>query len=214
MKSKKLLELLKTNDLVIPSVLLMNYKELKLTEKELIFMAFLMSNEEEIVFDPVSFSSKLGFETNEIMEIFSNLSSKKYVDIVVKKENDKMREYITLEAFYEKLVLLLIETTEEKEEEQELEIYSIIENEFGRPLSSIELETISGWVNSNIEESLIKEALKEAVLNGIHNLKYIDKILYEWAKKGYKKGSDVKKKRTKEPQEIELFDYDWLEEND
>ena len=34
MKSKKLLEFLKANDLVIPSILLMNYKDLKLNEKE------------------------------------------------------------------------------------------------------------------------------------------------------------------------------------
>lgn len=214
MKSKKVLELIKTNDLVIPNILLMNYKELKLNEKELIFMSFLMSNDEEIVFDPTFFSKKLGFEINETMELISNLNSKQYVDIIVKKEHDKMKEYLTINAFYEKLVLLLMETPEEKEEEQEFEIYSIIENEFGRPLSSIELEIIGGWINSNIEESLIKEALKEAVLNGVHNLKYIDKILYDWAKKGYKKSSDVRKKTKKETEDIEIFDYDWLEEND
>jgi len=45
---------------------------------------------------------------------------------------------------------------------------------------------------------LIKEALKEAVLNGVNNLKYIDKILYEWCKKGYKKAQDVHKKTKKQ----------------
>ena len=34
------------------------------------------------------------------------------------------------------------------------------------------------------------------------------------AKKGYKKASNVKKRKRKEPEEIELFDYDWLDEND
>jgi DNA replication protein len=93
-------------------------------------------------------------------------------------------------------------------------IYNTIEEEFGRTLSPIEYETISGWLNAKIDESLIKEALKEAVLNGVNNLKYIDKILYEWTKKGYKKSSDVKKRPKKEPEEIELFSYDWLDEND
>lgn len=214
MKSKRLTELIKTKDLVIPSVLLINYKELNLSEKELIFMALLMSFEEDIVFDPALFSKKLNFDVNEVMELISNLSSKKYIDIAVKHENGKMKEYIDLSFFYEKLVLFTIDQ-EEAEEEKESTIYSTIETEFGRTLSPIEYETIGSWLNAKIDESLIKEALKEAVLNGVNNLKYIDKILYEWSKKGYKKAADVKRKNKKEDlEEIELFDYDWLDEND
>ena len=63
-----------------------------------------------------------------------------------------------------------------------------------------------------ISEDLIKEALKEAILNGVNNLKYIDRILYEWNKKGYKKPSDVVKKRQVKEEKIDLFDYDWLDE--
>lgn len=212
MKSKKLFEFLKANDLVIPSLLLMNYKELKMNEKELILMSFLMSQGELISFNPAYFSEKLGFEVPDIMELISDLSTKKYIEVVVKKEEGKMKEYIDLTSFYEKLVLVLID--EEKENELDSEIYSTIEKEFGRTLSPIEYETISGWLNANIDESLIKEALKEAVLNGVNNLKYIDKILYEWSKKGYKKGSDIKKTRKKEHENVEVFDYDWLDEND
>ena len=212
MKTKKLLEVVKTSDLIIPSILLLNYKNLNISEKELIFLAFLMNAEGEIVFDPVYFSQRLGFDINEIMEIVSNLSAKNYVEVLVKKEDNKMKEYISIDSFYEKLLLNTVEEDEESIESST--IYSTIEEEFGRTLSPIEYETISGWLNAKIDESLIKEALKEAVLNGVNNLKYIDKILYEWSKKGYKKASDVKRKTKKEPEEIELFSYDWLDEND
>ena len=60
--------------------------------------------------------------------------------------------------------------------------------------------------------NVAKEALKEAILNGVNNLKYIDRILYEWNKKGYKKPSDVVKKRQVKEEKIDLFDYDWLDE--
>lgn len=123
-----------------------------------------------------------------------------------------MKEYLNIAPFYEKLLLMIID--EEVENTQESTIYSTIEEEFGRTLSPIEYETISGWLNAKIDEGLIKEALKEAVLNGVNNLKYIDKILYEWTKKGYKKAQDVKKKSKKEPEEIDLFEYNWLDEND
>ena len=213
MKSKRLIELIKTKDLVIPSALLINYKELGLNEKELIFVALLMSYNNDVIFDPALFSKSLNFDTNEIMELISDLSSKKYIDIVVKKENGKMREFIDLNMLYEKLLLFTIDE-DEIEESQESTIYNMIETEFGRTLSPIEYETISGWLNAKIDEGLIKEALKETVLNGVNNLKYMDKILYEWTKKGYKKASDVRKKTKKEENEIELFSYDWLDDND
>lgn len=212
MKSKKLVDLIKTNDLVIPNILLINYKDLHLSEKELIFMSFLMSFNNDISFDPAMFCKSLNFQMDEMMEMISDLSSKKYIDISVKRENGKMKEFIDLSLFYDKLVMFTIDPDEPNTTDST--IYSVIEEEFGRTLSPIEYETISGWLNANISEELITEALKEAVLNGVNNLKYIDKILYEWTKKGYKKASDVKKKSKKEPEEIELFDYDWLDEND
>ncbi len=211
MKSKKLLELLKANDLVIPSILLMNYKDLKLNEKELLFLSLLMSYDDEICFDPVHFSRVLGFEVNEILEILSSLSTKKYVNVVVKKSAGKMKEFLDISYLYERLMSYVISL---EDEEKETEIYSVIETELGRTLSPIEYETIGGWINANISEELIKEALKEAVLNGVGNLKYIDKILYEWTKKGYKKASDVRRKKRVKEEDVELFDYDWLDENE
>lgn len=213
MKSKKLFECIKANDLVIPSILLMNYKKFEMNEKELLFMALLMTSDDLIAFDPVYFKNKLGFDANETIEIMSNLTSKKYIDVVIKKENNKMKEYLTAEPFYEKAIFDLIDG-DDSVSSTDSKIYETIETEFGRTLSPIEFETISGWLNAKIDESLIKEALKEAVLNGVSNLKYIDKILYEWTKKGYKVPSDIKKRKNKEPEEINLFEYDWLDEND
>ena len=212
MKNKKLLNVIKSKDLVIPGILLLHYRDLKINEKELIFLSLLMSIEDLVIFDPIYIGKHLGFDTNEVIEIMSGLTTKKYIDMVVKKENGKMKEYLDISPLYQKLVLYIID--EEEEITEDIQIYSIIENELGRTLSPIEYETIGGWLNANISEELIKEALKEAVLNGVSNLKYIDKILYEWTKKGYKKASDIKKKNKKDLEEIELFDYDWLDEND
>ena len=211
MKSKKLLEVLKANDLVIPSILLMNYKDLKLNEKELLFLSLLMSYDGEIGFDPAYFSKILSFEVNDILEILSSLSTKKYVNVVVKKSAGKMKEFLDISCLYEKLMSYVISL---EDEEKETEIYSVIETELGRTLSPIEYETIGGWINANISEELIQEALKEAVLNGVGNLKYIDKILYEWTKKGYRKASDVRRKKRVKEEDVELFDYDWLDENE
>ena len=50
----------------------------------------------------------------------------------------------------------------------------------------------------------------------VKNLRYIDRILTEWHSKGIQTESDIKKERekhTKKPKK-EVFDYDWLNEND
>lgn len=212
MKSEKILNLLKTKNLIIPSFLLINYKKLKITEKELILLSSLIEQDLK-EFDPVALSNYLNWSTEEVMLVISSLCDKNIVDLQVKKENKKMKEYLSLEVLYEKVLLETIENIEEKEETNS-KIYETIEKELGRTLSPIEYETISGWLNSNITEEMIKEALKEAVLNGVRNLKYIDKILYDWNKKGYKKPSDIKRKPKKEELQEDLFEYDWLDEND
>ena len=62
---------------------------------------------------------------------------------------------------------------------------------------------------------MIALALKEAVLNGVNNLNYIDSILNSWKKKGYKNKSDVLKEkenyRTKK-EKVQIYDTDWLNE--
>ena len=96
-------------------------------------------------------------------------------------------------------------------------IYTIFEKEFGRPLSPVEYEIIKAWITSGISEELIKGALKEAVFNNVRNLRYIDKILSEWEKKGFKSVDELysylKKKEVNNPKQ-ELFDYNWLEDEE
>ena len=83
----------------------------------------------------------------------------------------------------------------------------------------MEYEIIQSWCGGEFSQELIVLALKEATYNGANNLRYIDKILYEWKKKGIKTKEDVEKQKNefhkkKELQTKELFDYDWLNERE
>ena len=59
-------------------------------------------------------------------------------------------------------------------------------------------------------------ALDEAVYNGVYKLNYIDKILFEWNKKGIKSREDKIKNDTefknRKSEKKELLDYNWLED--
>jgi DNA replication protein len=72
-------------------------------------------------------------------------------------------------------------------DEEEDNLFTVFEGEFGRPLSPIEAENISIWLDEDgCSKELILEALKEAVLNGKLSIRYIDRILFEWQKRNIK----------------------------
>lgn len=61
------------------------------------------------------------------------------------------------------------------------DLFTVFEQEFGRPLSPMECETISAWLDQDrYPEELIRFALKEAVFAGKLHFRYIDRILIEW----------------------------------
>lgn len=213
MKTENVLKLLKEKDIVIPQILIKSYRKLNITEKELVYLIYLINEGENTLFDVPTYSENLNWDITEIMEVTSSLCEKKIIDLKVKKEGTKIKESVDVSNLYNLLLMIIIdnEAALEEEKNNNSEIYTIIENEFGRPLSPIEYETISDWLNSNIEETLIKEALKEAVLNGVHRLNYIDKVLREWIKKGYRNSKDIKKPKKKKEEVKDLFEYDWLE---
>ncbi|OPY58535.1 MAG: DNA replication protein DnaD [Pelotomaculum sp. PtaU1.Bin035] len=82
----------------------------------------------------------------------------------------------------EKLLKIMVNSrdfTDIKFHNKTVGLIPIFENEFGRALSPIEVEQIEQWAEE-AEARLIVEALKQAVLRGKHNFKYINSILAEW----------------------------------
>ncbi|MEC1232721.1 DnaD domain-containing protein, partial [Bacillus paralicheniformis] len=73
----------------------------------------------------------------------------------------------------------------EQNEGEQKNLYTVFEEEFARPLSPLECETLSIWLDQDHHDAqLIKQALKEAVISGKLNFRYIDRILFEWKKNG------------------------------
>ena len=213
MKTNNIMNTIFKNNLVIPNILLENYFKLNMDEKELIFASYLMSYNKDIPFDINSFCNALKYDIPSLMSIIASLTDKSLIEVITKNENNKLKEYIDISLLKNKLISLIVLEEQEtnNNNNDNSKIYKKIEQEFGRTLSPIECETIKYWLDSKISEELIEEALKEAVLNGVNNLKYIDKILVEWNKKGYKNRLDIKRKKTKDEDNIDIFDYDWLD---
>ena len=188
--TSKILELMKHGHIIVPMALLQNYKKMKLTDKELIILIYLLGSNE---FDPEKISKDLNIKLPDTLKLIDSLTSKDMLKIAV-KSGKVCEEYIDLDEMYNKLVMNIIN---DKSETPKTTIYDKFEKEFGRTLSPMEYEIIGAWIDGNYTEELIELALKEAVYNGVSNLRYIDKILSEWHKKGIKSEDDIKKEREK-----------------
>jgi len=223
MNSSKLIDIFKDGNIVIPIFFLKNYKEFKLSYEEFIFLMYLYNLGNKFLFDTNKFSSDLNLNVKEVMMNISNLTDKGFIKVeVLKNDKDIMEEVVVLDDFYQKLTSFTIDKVNNTKSDDST-VFELIEKEFGRTLSPIEIEIIRAWLDNNINEVLIKEALKEATFNGVSNLRYIDKILYEWKKKGIESVEDVEKNRKernkskeKESNEdiSEIVDWDWFDEDE
>ena len=148
----KVINLLK-NNISIPKILLTNYKELKIDEKELIILIYIM-NQNTNLFNPGQISEDLKLSLPEVLEIIEKLNNADLLQINTNKNNGVIEEVIDLDNLYKKIAYLVM-NEEENNKEETSNIYDNFEKEFGRTLSPIEMELIGGWLDNEYSEELI-----------------------------------------------------------
>lgn len=168
-------------------------------------------------------SEDLGIDVSEAMEAFNNLMVKGLISLdSVQDDLNRFNEVVNLDGIYGLIEESLVTKKEKAVRE---DIFVIFEREMGRTLSQMQLELINGWLSSGTPEELIIGALKEAVYNGVVNFSYIDSIICEWEKKGFKTMEEVQaytrnrreskhKDKVISKKEEEISNFDWLMYND
>lgn len=225
----KIEEFLK-DQLTVPAKFLRHYRTLNLDEQEAMFIlqlhCYLMEGNSFPT--PAEIAEHVSFSEQTCSKILRKLMQNQY--LTIEEQSDEasiLSETYSLEPLWKKLY------KEEKTQEQEtaspdkMNIFLLFEQEFGRPLSPFEIETMNMWIDEeDHESSLIKAALREAVLMGKLNFKYIDRILREWKKKGVQTveqariqsksfHTNQKKSATdnsEEPKRDVSLYYNWLED--
>jgi len=235
----------------IPVLLLENYKKLNMTDAEMMLIIHLNTYASQGVDFPSfeQLQERMTCSTEQLSSLFNRLHKEKYLEIQTYQSKDGMMgERYSLEPLWEKLVAFLTleestalqetaatselqETTwppeelaPDRQKKLEGEVYRRFEQEFGRPLSPMECETIGYWLDEDhYDIQFIFLALREAVISGKLSLRYIDRILFEWKKNGFKTVEQIKdhakkfrqqsKQKSKEQPEAskEFSFYNWLE---
>ena len=188
-----------SRDFVINSNIVKCISSIDITLEEFLLVLYFINISSLLNTDDIK--EKLGFDDEKIFNTFTSLINKKYIEMVVTNNNGEVIEQIKLDPLYDRLAL-----NKKTENVDSKDIYAMFESELGRTLSSFEYEMINKWIEKGVEEETIKNALKEAVLNNVRNFKYIDKIIYEWTKKGIK--NKLKDDNKKDNNDLE----DWQKE--
>lgn len=201
--------------LIVESIFIKEALKKGLSLEEFLVLLY-FDNSYELEFDLKKISKVIKMDDEAIMNAFSTLLEKKIITLnTTKNDAGKVVELISLDNFYNDLNEDL---KKKKMNDEQKDIFSIFESEFGRTLSLMDYEIIKAWIEKGFSEELIIGALKEAVYNGVTSLRYIDKILFEWQKKGLKTMDDVNnhlknKDDSSRKCETEILSFNWLDDN-
>ena len=187
----------------VPNALLQNYRKLQLTADECLLIAWLMQRhpEESFVIDVRATCIQFGIDERQLFSIIQHLMDRQVLEIKQREAKDgKKVDYYSFKPLLRQLEVLFKQSSfsVEKMSQKDVNVLALIEQEFNRQLSGFEIEMISGWIHKDkYPQELIVAALKEAVLNQAHNVKYIDRILLAWKNKGIKSAQQLAASETR-----------------
>jgi DNA replication protein len=198
---------LKKKDFVVKNYLIKVAHELSLDLNDLLLLIYFM-NQENASLDLDSIKNEIYLNEAEVMESYDKLLELELIESKTVTKNGVMDEVISTDNI---LKYATQDIQRDIKKETKNDIFEEIESEFGRTLSPMEYEVINGWLNK-YDETLIHEALKEAVFSNAKSLRYITRILEAWTDKGYKTDKDVRGEKNLDNTMIDLFSYDWLDD--
>lgn len=183
----------------VPNLLLKHYRQLGLTDFELLLIIKLMysiNTEKQLYPQAEDLAQSMSASPANIQAGIASLMEKELLSL----ENDycpdtkALQPTLSLQPLYQELVsvwavekqqkLLQVQAMLEDDILKDLgTVYKSFEKEFGRLLSPMETQKIKSWVvDLGFSAEMLLEALQRAVLRGVRNCQYIDRILLEWQK--------------------------------
>ncbi|MBD8070212.1 DnaD domain-containing protein [Bacillus sp. PS06] len=192
MNKEKLIEWFQEGNISIPKLLIVKYKALGLNEDEFVLLLQVMTyiQNGNSFPTPAELSKIMTLTDTNCSDILRKLIQKGF--LAINEELDEsgiLYERYSLNPLWDKIIQMLLFDDMKKEQainqKDEEDLYSIFEKEFGRPLSPFEIESLTMWLDQDHHDlAIIKAALREAVMSGKLNFRYIDRILFEWKKNG------------------------------
>ena len=192
----------KSGNLVLPSALLLHFKELfPSSEDFLVWQFFYLQNTTALGdISPSQIAEIIGKEVADVNQSISNLTENGLLQYRTIELNGEIELIFDASLAFERLDSLLDTqtpvATAPNPKNQLKDLVETFQQELGRLLTPFEIEDLSKTVKEDgVKADLIKEALREAVFNGKPNWKYIQAILRNWRHEGIQSVAQVEAKR-------------------
>lgn len=197
---------LRSGAISVPMLFLTAYAKLDLTEAEAMLILHLIAFQERERKEfptPAELADRMSLTEEKVADTLQKLVKEGFVGI--DEETDALSgirfERYHLSGLWEQLAMVWVMEANQTASAQSLgiaahspavnsggtvsaresSIYGVFEREFARPLTPMEMETITGWLDQDrYPLDLIHLALKEAVFAGKIHFRYIDRILLDW----------------------------------
>ena len=203
------LDAFKSGNLVLPSALLLHFKELFPSSDDfLVWQFFYFQNTtkmEDIATSQIA--TAIGKTVPEVNRSVSNLISQELLDMKTIELDGESEVLFDATLALKKLDDLLTaadETTVSSSKGISNALKDLVEDferELGRMLSPFELEDLQKTVSDDkTDPDLVRSALREAVFNGKTNWNYIQAILRNWRREGISTLRQVEERRKEREQ--------------
>ena len=196
------LDAFKSGNLVLPSALLLHFKELFPSSDDFLVWQFFYLQNTTVLEDmsPSQIAERIGKEISDVNQSISNLTERgllQYRTIELNGEIELLFDASLALERLDKLVGASYSSSEQLTPQNQLkDLVETFQQELGRLLTPFEIEDLTKTLKEDgTSADLIKEALREAVLNGKANWKYIQAILRNWRHEGIKSVVQVEAKR-------------------
>ena len=195
------LDAFKSGNLVLPSELLLNYNRLFSSSDDfLVWQFFYLQNTTALgELSPSQIAEKIGKNITEVNQAISRLTEKGLLQYRTIELNGEIEVIFDATLALERLDQLFVKQETSQVQSTPNDLKSLVETfqqELGRLLSPFEIEDLEKSLKEDgTSADLIKEALREAVLNGKPNWKYIQAILRNWRHEGIRSVAQVEAKR-------------------
>ena len=196
------LDAFKSGNLVLPSALLLHFKELFPSSDDfLVWQFFYLQNTTGLdEMSPSQIAERIGKEISDVNQAISNLTERgllQYRTIELNGEIELLFDAsLALERLDDLLGVAHSNSDQLTPQNQLKDLVEIFQQELGRLLTPFEIEDLTKTLKEDgTSADLIKEALREAVLNGKANWKYIQAILRNWRHEGIKSVAQIEAKR-------------------
>ncbi len=202
---------------IVPNVFIKRFSQLKLSADEFVLVVYLLMqiNHEQPNGDMIKLSHQLGWDNEKVYEVLNSLMEKNYLDIELQPDEEgKQTDHYTLRPLFDAVDQLLNQkktgSTHQTQNSslpnngysyspQQVDpkeyistIVGLVQEEFGRALSSLETECIAKWfLEDEYDYELVRLAIREAVIRQAFNLKYIDRILINWENSNIKTAAEA-----------------------